>query len=219
MAELRRSLPARSCRWKYTSCFVLLDECGAGRRGHDQFTFGELPAKAPATVTTLADVARAIDAKEVKTLFILNGNPAYNAAGDLKFAEKIKAVKDVYRYGYYGRQADETSALSGTFIAGLHYLESWGDGLTWDGFQHCPRAADDSAFVRGLWRNRRAGDARLATHRSRCLRVRARHFLGPCNPGKSFEEWLAVGVAGTGFATISGIDPDAMRRASELVTA
>ena len=79
---------------------------------------------------SISDLATAIQAGSVKTLLILNGNPAYNAPADLGFGALLKSVPDVIRYGYY---EDETSALSGTHLAATHYLESWGDARTVDG--------------------------------------------------------------------------------------
>ncbi len=85
---------------------------------------------APAGASTLPALATAMKAGAVKTLFILNGNPAYNAPADLDFGALLKAVPEVIRYGYYN---DETSALAGTHLAATHYLESWGDARTVDG--------------------------------------------------------------------------------------
>ena len=98
--------------------------------------------------------------------------------GDLDFADKLAKLKaakgQVIRYGYYGRQADETSALADTFIAGLHYLESWGDGLTWDGF-HVPVQPMIMPLFEGQGEMdvlaMLAGDAEAG-----CLRLRPRHF-------------------------------------------
>jgi molybdopterin-containing oxidoreductase family iron-sulfur binding subunit len=84
---------------------------------------------APAA-STIAALATAIKGGSVKTLFILNGNPAYNAPADLDFGALLKSVPQVIRYGYY---QDETSALAGTHLAATHYLESWGDARTVDG--------------------------------------------------------------------------------------
>lgn len=89
--------------------------------------FVEVPATAAATIGA---VATAIKAGSVKTLVIVNGNPAYNAPADLEFGALLKSVSDVIRFGYYN---DETSALSGTHLAATHYLESWGDARTADG--------------------------------------------------------------------------------------
>lgn len=66
----------------------------------------------------------------VKTLFVLNGNPTYDAAADLDFGTLLKSVPAVIRFGYYN---DETSALAGTHLAATHYLESWGDARTANG--------------------------------------------------------------------------------------
>src|SRR4051812_30261135 len=82
------------------------------------------------SAASISDLAAAIKAGSVKTLLILNGNPAYNAPADLGFGALLKSVPDVIRYGYY---EDETSALSGTHLAATHYLESWGDARTVDG--------------------------------------------------------------------------------------
>src|SRR5690606_7277855 len=84
----------------------------------------------PSGATTISALAAAIKAGSVKTLFVLNGNPVYNAPVDLDFAALLKSVPEVVRYGYYN---DETSALAGTHLAATHYLESWGDARTVDG--------------------------------------------------------------------------------------
>ena len=89
--------------------------------------FVEVAAPAASTISALVT---AIKAGSVKTLLVLNGNPAYNAPADLDFGALLKSVPEVIRYGYYH---DETSALSGTHLAATHYLESWGDARTADG--------------------------------------------------------------------------------------
>jgi molybdopterin-containing oxidoreductase family iron-sulfur binding subunit len=85
---------------------------------------------APSGAATIQALATAIKAGSVKTLVIVNGNPAYNAPADLEFGALLKSVPDVIRYGYY---FDETSALAGTHLAATHFLESWGDARTADG--------------------------------------------------------------------------------------
>ena len=80
--------------------------------------------------STIQALAAAIKAGSVKTLVVLNGNPAYNAPADLDFGALLKSVPEVIRYGYY---VDETSALAGTHLAATHYLESWADARTVDG--------------------------------------------------------------------------------------
>jgi MoCo/4Fe-4S cofactor protein with predicted Tat translocation signal len=61
--------------------------------------------------------------RQVQTLVILGGNPAYNAPIELK-------AKRVVRLGYF---EDETFAASTWHLPLAHYLESWGDARTADG--------------------------------------------------------------------------------------
>jgi molybdopterin-containing oxidoreductase family iron-sulfur binding subunit len=79
---------------------------------------------------TLDQLATAIRGGSVRTLVILEGNPAYNAPADLDWPSLQKSVAEVVRFGYY---VDETSALAGAHIAAAHYLESWGDSRALDG--------------------------------------------------------------------------------------
>ncbi len=87
--------------------------------------------------TNLADLSKEITGGNVKTLFILGGNPAFNAPADLKFASLIRNVKTVIRHGLY---EDETSVASeggkqtwvNWHVPAAHYLEAWGDGRASD---------------------------------------------------------------------------------------
>ena len=78
----------------------------------------------------ISDLAAAIAAGTVKTLFILEGNPVYNAPTDLNFASLLSKVPDVIRLGIF---EDETSKASRWHVPAAHYLESWGDARTPDG--------------------------------------------------------------------------------------
>jgi molybdopterin-containing oxidoreductase family iron-sulfur binding subunit len=163
--------------------------------------FARLPARGNTTTATIADVAKAMDDKKVETLFILNGNPAYNAPGDLDFAAKLTALakdKQVIRYGYYGRQADETSAIANTFIASLHYLESWGDGYTWDGV-HVPVQPMIQPLFDGFGELDVLAQMSGDTDPDAYNYVR-NTFAAMHGGGASFDEWLAKGVVGDGFA-------------------
>lgn len=95
---------------------------------HDLVDYFNLPETHAETIETLAE---AIQGGEVETLIILGGNPAYDAPSNLDWAALQESVPQVIRYGYYH---DETSALADLHVPASHYLESWGDGLTWDGF-------------------------------------------------------------------------------------
>ena len=80
--------------------------------------------------STISDLAVAIENRRIETLFILGGNPVYDAPADLQWRKLQKQIPEVLRYGYY---FDETSLDSKYHIAATHYLESWGDGRTIDG--------------------------------------------------------------------------------------
>ena len=79
----------------------------------------------------------------VKTLFILGGNPVYNAPADLKFGELLAGV-DVVRHGFYEDETTysvevdkENKITKRNFVKwhvpAAHYLEAWGDGTASDG--------------------------------------------------------------------------------------
>jgi len=78
----------------------------------------------PATSAASADLSGLEDGS-VKTLVILNGNPAYS----LNWPAKQKPAT-VIRLSYY---PDETAAKADWNIPAAHYLESWGDAVTTDG--------------------------------------------------------------------------------------
>ncbi len=79
---------------------------------------------------TLSDLAEAISQGTIKTLFILGGNPAFNAPAELGFGDQIAQVEQVIRLGLH---VDETSAAATLHVPAAHFLESWGDALAYDG--------------------------------------------------------------------------------------
>lgn len=85
---------------------------------------GEKPA------ASITDLAGAMKSGSVRTLFILGGNPVYNAPADLNFAESLKKVPFSVRLGLF---EDETSKLATWQVPAAHYLEAWGDVRTYDG--------------------------------------------------------------------------------------
>jgi molybdopterin-containing oxidoreductase family iron-sulfur binding subunit len=81
---------------------------------------------------SLADLAKANAAGEIRTLVVLGGNPVYTGASDLNLAQTFGPAKDktIVRLGYF---EDETSTSCSLHLPMAHYLESWGDALTTDG--------------------------------------------------------------------------------------
>jgi MoCo/4Fe-4S cofactor protein with predicted Tat translocation signal len=89
---------------------------------------------------SILQLAGEMNSGRVKQLFILGGDPVYNAPKGITIDKDLKApvdwpelqkkVPDVVRLGYY---EDATSELSKWHVPAAHYLESWGDALTNDG--------------------------------------------------------------------------------------
>ena len=79
---------------------------------------------------SLSDLAAAIEDGSVKTLFVLGGNPAYNAPSDLNFSDLIRKVSQSVRLGLF---EDETSKLCRWHLPAAHYLEAWSDVRAYDG--------------------------------------------------------------------------------------
>jgi MoCo/4Fe-4S cofactor protein with predicted Tat translocation signal len=85
----------------------------------------------------MSQLASDVNDGHIKQLFILGGDPVYNAKRGLAqdqqtnlpidWADLQKKVPEVVRLGYH---EDATSALSHWHIPLAHYLESWGDALT-----------------------------------------------------------------------------------------
>src|SRR4051812_37103667 len=95
--------------------------------------------KTPKT-NSILQLAGEINGGRIKQLFILGGDPVYNAPKGITIDKDTKApvdwpdlqkkVPDVVRVGYY---EDATSELSTWHVPAAHYLESWSDALTNDG--------------------------------------------------------------------------------------
>jgi Fe-S-cluster-containing dehydrogenase component len=84
----------------------------------------------PTHTESIATLARDLRQKQVDTLFIIGGNPVYDAPADLEFAKLLAEVKTSVHLSEY---ANETSAATSWHVPKAHYLEAWGDARTWDG--------------------------------------------------------------------------------------
>jgi MoCo/4Fe-4S cofactor protein with predicted Tat translocation signal len=94
-------------------------------------TYGANIDAAPAAgITSIADLARAMDAGQVELLLILGGNPVFTAPVDLNFSQKLaKVALSVY----HSTHVDETSPRCHWNIPDTHPLETWGDSRAFDG--------------------------------------------------------------------------------------
>ncbi len=82
---------------------------------------------------SLGDVrtlTRAMQSGEVRTLLVLDANPAYSAPGDLSFREAMEGVPLRIHAGLY---YDETGARSHWHLPLSHRLDNWSDARAADG--------------------------------------------------------------------------------------
>ncbi|HPW54827.1 MAG: Fe-S-cluster-containing hydrogenase [Thermoanaerobaculaceae bacterium] len=92
-------------------------------------TLALLPAPA-ARSRSLAELTAAIEAGQVETLLVLGANPVHTAPGGLRFGAGLGRVATSIHLGLY---ADETARVCNWHLPEAHFLESWGDGRSWDG--------------------------------------------------------------------------------------
>src|SRR6266566_3704942 len=69
---------------------------------------------------------------KVDLLFIIGGNPAYDAPADFGFADALKNTKIPLRV-HLGLYQNETAELCHWHVNEAHYLEGWGDTRAYDG--------------------------------------------------------------------------------------
>ncbi|MCH8276225.1 MAG: 4Fe-4S dicluster domain-containing protein, partial [Bacteroidetes bacterium] len=81
-------------------------------------------------ISGLRDLIASMSAGRVDILFIIGANPVYDAPPDLGFADAMGAVRETIHLGLY---VDETASASEWHLPRTHFLESWGDGRSYDG--------------------------------------------------------------------------------------
>jgi MoCo/4Fe-4S cofactor protein with predicted Tat translocation signal len=81
---------------------------------------------------SIKDLVSDMRAGKVDMLFIMGGNPAYDAPADLGFADALKNTNIPMRV-HLGLYQDETAELCQWHLNEAHYLESWGDTRAYDG--------------------------------------------------------------------------------------
>ncbi len=123
-------------------------------------------------IAALRDLVAEMESGTVETLWILGGNPVYNAPANLEFGYALTHVEHSF---HLSSHVDETSEAVEWHIPEAHFLESWGDTRAVDGtlsvvqpliaplFQGHPRTgifhlmatgeeASDYDVVRETWR-------------------------------------------------------------------
>ncbi|MGZ3774371.1 MAG: 4Fe-4S dicluster domain-containing protein [Bdellovibrio sp.] len=81
-------------------------------------------------VNSCKALTKDIEDREVDTLFILNGNPCFDAPYDLRFTEALKKVSLSFHLSLY---VNETSAHCTWHIPSTHIFETWSDARAYDG--------------------------------------------------------------------------------------
>ena len=81
---------------------------------------------------SLKDLVADMRAGKVDMLFVMGGNPAYDAPADFGFADALKNTNVPVRV-HLGLYQDETAELCQWHINEAHYLEAWGDTRAYDG--------------------------------------------------------------------------------------
>ena len=87
------------------------------------------PAGAPIP-NSLIELTEDMARKQVSTLLIVGGNPLYDSPATLHFKESLDHVPLKIRLGMYN---DETSYHCHWLLPESHFLETWGDGRSFDG--------------------------------------------------------------------------------------
>ncbi len=83
------------------------------------------------TASRAGITALAAEQESVSTLFILGGNPVYDAPADVKFGELL--AREGLTSVHLSSHRDETSELCSWHVPMSHELESWGDQQALDG--------------------------------------------------------------------------------------
>ena len=98
---------------------------------------GSTVKTAPATshfqvnhMQSLKSLVDSINSGKVQTLLILGGNPAYDAPADIEFGA---ALAKVPLSAHLSTHLTETGKASHWALPHSHFLESWGDGVSYDG--------------------------------------------------------------------------------------
>ncbi|MFZ5828619.1 MAG: 4Fe-4S dicluster domain-containing protein, partial [Planctomycetota bacterium] len=79
---------------------------------------------------TLEELVSDLRGGAVDTLFILGGNPVYDAPADYNFAEALGGAAASFHLNDY---RDETSLRCTWHLPRAHWLETWADARSWDG--------------------------------------------------------------------------------------
>jgi MoCo/4Fe-4S cofactor protein with predicted Tat translocation signal len=101
-----------------------------GNVGRTVFYTEDLAAETQSDALALKALSDELNAGKVEALLVLGGNPVFTAPADLAFGDALAKAKTSIHLSLY---EDETSQRSSWHLPAAHYLESWGDALSWNG--------------------------------------------------------------------------------------
>ncbi len=101
-----------------------------GNVGNTVIYTAPVEARPALQTSELAALTNEIAAGSVELLVMIDGNPAYNAPGDLRFAERLAQVPLSVHLSLF---VDETASRATWHIPLAHALESWSDARAFDG--------------------------------------------------------------------------------------
>jgi len=79
---------------------------------------------------SLRELVEEMNSGQVQALWILGGNPAYDAPADVNFRDAMTRVPFKVRHGLY---RDETAMQSTWYLPDSHFLVAWSDAVAHDG--------------------------------------------------------------------------------------
>jgi Fe-S-cluster-containing dehydrogenase component len=92
--------------------------------------FIEVADPGQSSLQGISELAEQVRSGALETLVILGGNPVYDAPRELKLGELIRGVKNSLHLTTY---KNETSLQCGWVVNAAHPLETWKDGIAYDG--------------------------------------------------------------------------------------
>ena len=101
-----------------------------GNVGRTVFYTEDTTAEAQSDALSLKALTDELNAGKVDTLLVLGGNPVFNAPADFGFGDALAKAKTSIHLSLY---EDETTQRASWHLPAAHYLESWGDALSWNG--------------------------------------------------------------------------------------
>jgi MoCo/4Fe-4S cofactor protein with predicted Tat translocation signal len=103
-----------------------------GNVGKTLFYTDSTDANPVSQTQSIKDLVADMRGGKVDMLVILGGNPAYDAPGDLNFADALRSGRVPLRI-HHGLYQNETAELCQWHVNQSHELEAWGDARAYDG--------------------------------------------------------------------------------------